>query len=168
MKKLLTFNSVFLLIAGILLLPCCTKKTEAPAENQQLQNQGGNSESGEKIDLPEQKIGLNIREMKFELRLPSGTKWDTDAPNTFKIWSDNPDVINIPAFQPDKFDFNYRIPVNVKHAGHASVRIQVEAYYCSNSEQQCFKKPFDYTLPLIIVPNGLPELSVKHSLANNQ
>jgi len=122
---------------------------------------------GKRIILPEKKISPNTKTLRFLLQLPEGCKWNKEAPNTIKVFSENSNIISIPSFAPGNKLFDYAIPISINGTGKTTVKIQVEAYYCEPPPQElCHPVAIEFSVPVIVDEKGTDTFRVTYSLGN--
>ena|GEM_PF-3851727 len=119
--------------------------------------------AGRTIKLKAQEISTRTCSFHFSIRLPKNCGWNSEAPNYFRVYSENPEIIAVQEFKPQNLNFNYTIPVKIIEAGKAVLRIQADTYYC-NKSNCCFNQPLDFVLPVSVSVNGKPDLSVEYEL----
>ncbi len=105
------------------------------------------------VVLPPADIALGRAMVHLELAPPPGFAWNPQAPNHLSIKS--VDGIEVPPFEPDDWDWDFRVPVQVSEEANARLRIEAVAYYCEEDYPDfCRFSALDLILPVTASADG--------------
>jgi DNA-binding beta-propeller fold protein YncE len=113
----------------------------------------GDAFQGEEKQFPSMEITPGASKLILELILPKGTEFTKDAPFNLDVKSDNPKVVNIISSAISKPMERLEIPI-VALTGKAVVTVDLNIYYCSGNQGQCYFKDVRLKIPVKVSVKG--------------
>ena len=117
----------------------------------------GEAFHGEEKELPEMEIAPGTSKLSLEIKLPKGTDFTKDAPFNIETKSDNPKVVGINSSKISKPSQRLEIPIT-SSPGKTNVTVDLNIYYCSGNQGQCFFKDVRLKIPVNVTSKGSPVL----------
>ena len=82
-----------------------------------------------------QTLSLDAETMRVCLRLPEGYKFLPDGQHQVSIGSSDETVLRVPEFSIPDLGFDWRIPVEVKQEGEATLTLNGMVFFCPVSDE---------------------------------
>ena len=101
--------------------------------------------------------------LRLRVAPPPGHGWNAEAPNHLSLHGE--DGIQVPAFEPGDWDWDFQIPIEVAPDTAGRLRMEAVAYYCEEDHPDfCRFSALDLILPVTASPDGSTEVSADHRL----
>lgn len=123
----------------------------------------GDAFHGEEKEFPTVEIAPGTSKLSLELILPKGTEFTKDAPFNLEVKSDNPKVVNIKGSAISKPMEKLEIPI-VASTGKALVTVDLNIYYCSGNQGQCYFKDARLKIPVSVIDKGGATLAATYEI----
>ena len=115
---------------------------------------------GKEIKADQQSISPDAKTLDVAINLPSGTKFNVEAPFHVTATSDNPNAVTVGAIIDAKAGPMVSVPIVAK-AGEATVTVEVDVSYCSTGNTGlCYFKELRAVVPLKVAADGKASASV--------
>lgn len=101
------------------------------------------------VILTQRTIAPEVASIDFELMLPGGFGWNSEAEQQVEVSSEDPGLAEVSAPKRAGDGFSYLIPLQLKGEGSTSLRIRAVVYFCDKESMCCFG-PADFVLPIEI------------------
>ncbi len=118
---------------------------------------------GEEKDLPSMEVAAGPGKLDLELKLPNGTEFSQGAPFSIDLKSDNPAVVKFNKPNITKPAEKLEIPLAAA-TGKTIITINMEIYYCSGNQGQCFFKEARLIIPVIVTEKGGQALTATYQI----
>ncbi len=113
-----------------------------------------------------QTLSLDADTMRVCLRLPEGYKFLPDGQHEISIASSNNDVIRVPEFSIPDLGFDWRIPVEVKQEGEATLTLNGMVFFCPISDESIcmFAAPSADLVVRVVEGDGAGDCELVHDI----
>jgi DNA-binding beta-propeller fold protein YncE len=122
-----------------------------------------NSFRGEQQELPAMEISSGAKKLSLEIKLPKGTEFTKDAPFSIECKSDNTKVIDFKSVNISQPSEKLDIPITAM-PGMTTLTIDLNVYYCSGNQGQCYFKDTRLKMPVSVTDKGNPVLLATYQI----
>jgi hypothetical protein len=99
------------------------------------------------------------------LRLPEGYKFLPDGTHQVTVSSSDDGVVHVPPFALPDLTFDYRVPVEVRDEGKATIRVQAMVFFCPVADESiCLFDACDVEQPVVVLEGQEGYVEIVHDI----